>query len=644
MPTNSGSTAPLALAEGFPPADRERWMAEVSRVLARGADLDAEALARRFDRVLRTPTHDGITLDPLYTAGDAPEAGAEGLPGFAPFTRGATPLRPGGTWDVRQVVRVSGDGSAAAGRAVAELERGAVSVELDLRDARTIDAALLDRVLDGVHLDAAPVGLWAGPRAAAAARALGAVCAERGVDPLRVAGALGIDPIGDHAESGGAAGPVADRLDEAAALARAVDGRNPGVRALAVDVARYHAAGGTQVQALGLALATGVAYLRALAGAGMDPAAAAAQIEFRVAAPPEQFPTIAAMRALRTCWSRVGEVAGLAPPDRAARIHAVPAVATLTRHDPWVNLLRGTVACFAAAVGGADVVTVAPYDDLSPDGPGELGRRMARNTQALLADESGVGRVVDPAGGSHFVEALTGRMAEAAWSWFQEIEGAGGVVAALGSGMVAERLAERWEERRRAIAHRRDAITGVSEFPLLEEDVPPAGESAAPGADTPFPALPTRRYAQDFELLRARSERHRGATGARPAVFLATLGRPADHIARATFAANLFAAGGIEALPGGDLGPEDDIAAAFAASGAPMACICSADPVYAERAADAAAALRAAGAARVYLAGAPGAGADADGLRAAGVDEFAHLGIDAVDLLTRALDTAGVAA
>ncbi|MEQ9337653.1 MAG: methylmalonyl-CoA mutase family protein, partial [Miltoncostaeaceae bacterium] len=477
--------------------------------------------------------------------------------------------------------------------------------------------------------------------AAAAARALGAVCAERGVDPLRAAGALGIDPIGDHAQSGGAAGSVADRLEEAAALARVVGSRNPHVRGIAVDVARYHAAGGTQTQALGLALATGVAYLRVLVRAGMSTRDAAAQIEFRVAAPPDQFPTIASLRALRTCWARVGEVVGLPAEARGARIHAVPATATLTRHDPWVNLLRGTVSCFAAAVGGADVVTVAPYDDLAPGGAGELGRRMARNTQALLADESGVGRVVDPAGGSHFVERLTAQMATSAWAWFQELEAAGGAVAAIETGLVAERLDERWEARRAAIAHRRDPITGVSEFPILEEDVPAPSGQAVAETGAPFPPLPVRRHAEQFEALRARAERHRAATGARPSVFLATLGTPADHIARATFAANLFAAGGIEALPGGDLAPGDDVGAAFVASGARLACICSTDALYSERAAAAASALRSAGAARVHLAGAPGA--DADALRDAGVDEFAHSGIDALALLDRALDAAGVA-
>jgi methylmalonyl-CoA mutase len=233
-------------------------------------------------------------------------------------------------------------------------------------------------------------------------------------------------------------------------------------------------------------------------------------------------------------------------------------------------------------------------------------------------------------------------MAHAAWEWFQEIERAGGMVAALEAGLVQGRIAATWRARHDAIARRRDPITGVSEFPDIAEPVPPAPTAATPPAATPFPALAVVRYAEPFETQRARADRHAEVTGERPAVFLASLGSPADHTARTTFAANLFAAAGIRAAEAGDLMPGDDIGAAFSASGARLACICSSDAVYAERAADAARALAAAGAARVYLAGRPAD--DETSLREAGVDEFAYMGCDALDLLTRALDAAGVGA
>jgi methylmalonyl-CoA mutase len=590
--------------------------------------------------VLETPTHDGLTLSPLYTAADAPPPGDEGLPGLAPFTRGALPRHPAGRWDARQVVTVRGDGAAGAGRARHELENGAASVLLDLRHATAIDADLLDAALEGVYLDAAAVGLDAGPRSPEAAAALRAVWARRGVPDAEARGSLGLDPIGEHASAGGAHGPVEDRLAEAAALAAEVAARHAMVRTVMVDAARYHGAGASDAQQLACAVATGIEYLRALTGAGMDIGDALGQVEFRLAAGPQQFPTIAAFRAARRLWARVAEVCGAPPPARAARLHAISARAMATRYDPWVNLLRGTVACLAAGIGGAEVVTVEPYD-VALGADSDLGRRLARNTQSLLIDEANLGRVADPAGGSWFVESLTERLAADAWDRVQSIEAAGGMLAALAAGEVQWAVAATWEARRDAIAHRREAITGVSEFPDIDEAPPPDEPPGAP-EPTPIPALVPHRYAEPFERQRARADRHAATTGERPAVFLAALGPPAAHTARATFAANLFAAAGIRAVGGGEgLGPGDDAGEAFAASGARLACICSSDEVYAERAAAAAAQLSEAGAARLYLAGRPGdRGAE---LAAAGVHEYAYAGCDALALLAGALDAAGVA-
>ncbi len=630
----------MALAAGFPAADRDRWLAEVGRVLSRGrGELSADELRELYDRTLRTPTHDGHVLEPLYTAADAPEPGSEGLPGFAPYVRGAVAMRPEHGWDVRQVVRVEGDGTAATGLAVEELENGAVSVLVDLRRAGMVDMAMLDRALDGVDLEAAPVGLRAGHRGLRASRALMALWVERGVAPARARGSFGLDPVGEHASSGGAHEPVGDALAAAADLAANIAGEYPGVATFLVDGARYHDAGASDAQQLGYALATGVAYLRALADAGLAPAVAARQIEFRLAAGPEQFPTIAAFRAFRRLWARVTECAGAVP--LAPRLHAVSSRAMTSRYDPWVNLLRDTVACFSAGVAGAEVVTIEPYDINSAAGPGALGRRLARNTQSLLIDESGIGRVVDPAGGSWFVERLTDQVAQAAWAVFQETERIEGIVAALDAGVVQGAVEATWLRRRDDIARRRTAITGVSEFPDIGEPAPgePAPVAVAPGVPTIAPLI-ARRYADPFEDQRARADRHTARTGTRPTVFLACLGTPADHTARATFAANLFATVGIAGVEGIDPGDDAGLAAAFAASGADLACICSSDAVYAERAVGAARALAGVGPVRLYVAGRPRA--LLDDLRDAGVHDFVAAGDDVLRLLTAALDAMGV--
>jgi methylmalonyl-CoA mutase len=291
-----------------------------------------------------------------------------------------------------------------------------------------------------------------------------------------------------------------------------------------------------------------------------------------------------------------------------------------TRHDPWGNLLRTTIACFAAGVGGADVVTVQPFD-AALGLPDAFSRRIARNTQSLLVEEGSLARVLDPAGGSWYVESLTEQLAQAAWAEFTEIERAGGLQAALASGQVGDRIAAAWAQRSERIAHRTDAITGVSEFPDLAEQLPrrqPAPEVLPTGG------LPRVRAAAAFEELRDAAE----ATDPRPAVYLATIGPVARHTARATFAANLFQAGGLAT-------PVEDGASGLAAAGTTVACICGTDKDYASSATDLAEELREAGATSVWLAGRPTLGVD-------GVDGYLYAGCDALAVLRTVHEHLGV--
>jgi methylmalonyl-CoA mutase len=281
-------------------------------------------------------------------------------------------------------------------------------------------------------------------------------------------------------------------------------------------------------------------------------------------------------------------------------------------------MLRSTVACFAAGVGGADVVTVQPFD-AALGLPDAFARRIARNTQALLVEEGHLARVLDPAGGSWYVESLTESLAQAAWAWFTEIERAGGLAAGLSSGLVGERIAAAWDERSQRLVTRAEPITGVTEFANPTEVLPtrrPAPEAvpAAPGG------LPRVRAAARFERLRDLVE----SVDPRPAVHLATIGPVARHTARATFAANLFQAGGLLAAPG-------DGTDGFAEAGTTVACICGTDRDYADRAASLAAELRSAGATQVWLAGPPSLAVD-------GVDGYVYAGCDALAVLLRVLE------
>lgn len=604
----------LVLAGEFATPTAEQWEAEVGKVLLKGdAQPTVEEIERAIAKRLTTRTYDGVTIRPLYDEGPDPA----GLPGTAPFTRGG---RSTGQWDVRQRVDVRADGEGAAALVLAELERGSTSVFLGLRDASTIDADLLTRVLAGVHLDIAPVVLDCEERWPQAAEALLAMYEKAGVAPSAV---LGADPIGVYASTGGA---IAPDLPALAALAGRLVGSES--RAVVVESTRYLDAGSADAEEIGCSLATGVAYLRALTDAGLSVADAAAQIEFRIGINADQFTTIAKLRAARKAWTRITEVAG-AP--AAQRQHAVTARVMLTRYDPWVNLLRGTTACFAAATGGADAITVSAFDSLREPDSTSIGRRLARNTQALLAHESNLTKVADPGGGSWYIESLTEDLAAAAWTWFQEIEAAGGIVQALEAGVVQSRIAATWATRADRLATRRDPLTGLSEFPDIDENLPALEEPLPTRAMTPFAPIVPVRYASGFEALRDQARTLPAAT-----VFLANIGPVSVFTARSTFAKNLFEAGGIRAITNEGFADAQEAAAAFAASGARIACVCSSDAVYAEQAEPVAKALKAAGAERIYLAGQPGDHRDA--YVAAGIDEFVFTGGNAQAVLGAALD------
>ncbi|MDX3191905.1 methylmalonyl-CoA mutase family protein [Streptomyces sp. MN03-5084-2B] len=565
----------LDLAAEFPQATREQWQELVAGVLRKSGKLP-EDFAGAPESKLVTRTYDGIEIQPLYTAEDVP--GDTGFPGLPPYVRGSRPEGQVSTgWDVR--ARFTGDDPREVNKAIlADLEGGVTSIWLSVPPSALADA------LNEVYLDLAPVVLDPGADYEAAASELLALFEEREIPASEATAVLGADPIGLAARSGS---EVA--LEPAAALAARVAGKYPKVRTIVADGLPFHEAGGSDAQELGALVAAGVAYLRALTDAGLDVEAAAGQLEFRLAATADQFSTIAKLRAARRLWARVAEVCGFTSPMRQ---HAVTSPAMLTRRDPWVNMLRTTVACFGAGVGGADAVTVLPFD-AAIGRPDAFSARIARNTHAVLLEESKLAGVADPAGGSWYVEKLTDDLAHAAWAEFTAIEGAGGLVAELTSGALGERLAATWEKRSRRIATRRDPLTGVSEFPNLAEK-PVVREPVASAVEG---GLPRHRYAEGFEALRDASDAYLASQGSRPKIFLATLGPVAAHTARAGFAANLFQAGGIEAV---NPGATDDLPGAFRASGAKIACLCGTDSAYEEQAADVAASL---GAEYVLLAG-----------------------------------------
>ena len=608
---------------------RAQWRTAVAEVLVRGGR-PREDLPDDPERLLDSPTYEGFDIRALYTALDArPEAP---LPGDWPFVRGADPRRDVlAGWKVAEEFPAPGfSGSAVEGNAalLAALAEGVSALVLRVGDDGAAPAEL-DRWFEGVYLDLAPVLLDAGGCFGSAAETMTSLVA--GADDERRAAVsidLGADPLTAHLS-----GRPAPGLEELAAVTARIAGK-PGIRSITVDGPAFHNRGAGAAWELAGTVAAATDYLRVLTAAGIGVADALGQISFRLVADDDQFMTIAKFRAARRLWARVAQALGR-PDQGGARLHAVTSRAMMTQRDPWVNMLRTTVAAFGAGVGGADTVQVLPFDDAIPGGfpdtRADFARRIARNTQLLLLEESHIGRVLDPAGGSWYVEDLTETLAEQAWSYFQEIESHGGFARALD--LVTHRIAATADRRDDDIAHRRTAVTGVSEFANLAET--PLPECGLPESG-PNPAV--RRYASAFEALRNRSDDYLRRTGQRPQVLLLPLGPLAENNARATFATNLLASGGIAAVNPGTVEP-GGIADEVRRCGARIAVICGTDARYRTEAGGVVSAARAAGVEEIHLAGpqAAVAGLSED----ARPDGYLTAKIDAVQTLSALLKRLG---
>lgn len=654
---------------------------------------------------LSVRTHEGLTINPLFTNADAtPDPG---LPGSSPHVRGRTALGAGPTgWTACQAVSHP-DPKVAAPLAAEDASRGVNATWLifdaSVRVAdekigepkgngiRITSSADFDPFFEHLDLTTHALHLSAGGNTPAVAAALLSAVKHHRLNPHELSGSLGFDPLGALAADGALTAGLDGSFTALAELIAWTRLRAPSLKTLTVDTVAYHMAGATAVQELAYALATAVTYLRALSVHDVDPGTVARQLVFRHAVGRDLFMEAAKFRACRRLWSRAAEACGISEEDRAATTHAVASPRELTTRDPWVNALRTTSGSFAAVVGGADLITVLPFDHAFSQSD-ELGRRIAANSQTILSEESNLARVVDPGGGSWYIETLTDRLARAAWARFQAIEASGGMAAALFDGSIAAELEGISRKRRSAIATGRDPLTGVSSYPNLAEEPitreepsqperqepssateeilrlftaasAPMGDgavvdaalvAAAAGAEigqlaaalrgtrsavTTHP-LPAMRSSVPFENLRDASDVHLATRGARPRVFLANMGPVPEHKPRATFAKNFFESGGIETIANDGFDTIEAATEAFVAAGTQMAVICSSDTRYSEVVPDLATALEAADARTILLAGKPGK--DEEAWRAAGVTGFIHMGCDQHQMLVDLLQEEGV--
>jgi methylmalonyl-CoA mutase len=617
------STDDLAFAADFAPASYDDWRKLVDGVL-KGAP---------FEKLVGK-TYDGLTIEPIYRrARDV--APIAGRPSAAP-------------WQIIQRVDHP-DPAAANAQAIHDLENGASGLEIEFaggpgtRGFGIADAApeTVRRVFEGIFVDAGiSISLHPVVGRGNAGETFAALVEERRVDPAKVDLRFNYQALSTMAVRGRAPAAWSEMAKPFAGVVGGLMKRGFRGPFVLADGRAVHDAGGSEVQELAFALSLAVAYLRMLEGGGVNLDAARAAISFRLAADADQFLTMAKFRALRLLWARIETACGLAP--KPAFVAAETAWRMLTQRDPYVNMLRATMATFAAGLAGADAITVLPHT-LALGLPDAFARRVARNTQLVLLEESNLAKVSDPAAGSGGIESLTQALCEAAWALFQDIEKAGGVFAALEQNLIQRKVAATRAAREANIARRKEELTGATAFPNLNEaqvavlkvaDTKPIELAPSDEAKIKFDTLSPMRFAAPFERLRDRSDEILKARGARPKVFLANLGTAADFTARATFARSFFETGGIETIGSEGLVDPAALSVAFKASGAALACICSSDKIYAERAEEAAKALHAAGARHIYLAGR--AGEQEQALRAAGVNEFIFAGGDALAALQQA--------
>jgi methylmalonyl-CoA mutase len=631
----------LPLAAEFPAASYEQW-----RKLAQAA-LEADS----YKHPLRSHTADGLTIEPLYPR--------------APHSSPVSGQAPGARWQGLQRIDHPDPASARA-QAIEDLSGGAnglVLVGSGSIGARGfgLPAVLetIQTVLELIDFDSAvAIEFDLGPKANLLARRFAEYIAGRGATPERVNVRFGVDPFasavlaGDlHniADAGFKPAPAnmprdAQQLFNDSVVQLAQGLRQAGFHRwfFCADGRIVHDAGGTEAQEVAYVLASGVAMLRALEEGEIELEDARRMICFRLTADTDQFVTIAKFRALRRLWQRVEASAGLVP--EPIFITAETAWRTMTRYDPTVNMVRATIAAFAAGVGGADAISVLPFT-AAHGLPDAFARRVARNTQLVLLDEANLARVSDPTAGAGWSEDLALKLCHAAWILLQEIEASGGAAAALQNGLIQSKVAAARAARERAVATRRCTLVGINAFPNLGETPVAVIEAKPEEFPATAPVIPIDRLvpirlAEPFERLREASDLL-AASDRRPKIFLATVGEPADYASQIDFAKNFFAASGIEAATSDSTHPSsEELIAAFRASEAKIACLCVGTAMDERIAQKAAKALSEAGVLRLYAVTAPEAAEPA--LRAAGIDTFISGECDMLEILRDAHQMLGL--
>ncbi len=605
----------------FPPVTKEAWKEQVEKDL-KGRSVDT----------LQWKPYEGFSVEPFYTEHDLKKLAylTDSAPGQFPYTRGTA--ADSNDWNINEYIS-EGDISAANKAALESLRMGAQSITFVSRieDSTTSGVSVENKadmaaLLRDIQIDKVPVHFKFGSGAMTILDLFTSEALNRNIDLNKLRGSIDTDPIGDLLLSG-SHNPCA--FEELKSVISYVSENMPAFKGLSVHGEIFGDSGASAVQELAFSLASGVEYMDRLTSMDLTAEQIAGHMNFSFSIGSDYFMEIAKLRAARLLWATVLQQYGCN--EKKMSIETVSSGWNQTIYDPYTNMLRGTVAAMAATIGGSNAVHVSPLDS-AYDAPGEFTRRMARNTQLILKNESYIDRVIDPSAGSYYIENLTNSLAEAAWELFLEVEKTGGIVEALKSGFIQDKIEETRKSKDSDLETGRATLLGVNRYPNLNEQASKVQLTDTVRDNPEFEIRPLKPYrgAEAFEKLRMATENYNGNAS----VFLLPLGNPAMRTARTGFSANFFSCGGFSVIDNGAFDSTEEGIDAAIKSGSKIVVICSSDKEYPEIAPGICEKLEAADPdIHIIVAGNPKE--HIDELDKAGVDDFIHIRSNMLEILKK---------
>ncbi len=562
------------ISKDFAPPKWEDWKQLVVDSL-KGAD---------YDKAMKTRTYDGITLEPIYRKEDILDLPfGQSEPGSSPYLRGNDPQkRIDEGWKVAQA-QVEADLKKLNLILKDELMRGLSMVNLKLKHDDDVDGIKIKSVkdlqtaLDGIDLVAAPLFIQMDIADDDIFPLLDEYITAQGGSLRDLEGCIGFDPSSELARKGYLNLPLEEAWKKVADAVIQRANRAPKLRSFILDGTVYEAAGASSSQELGFVLSTAIGYIQGMMASGMDIDTVAPLFAVKLALGSNIFMEIAKIRAFRLLWAEMVKAFGGNENSQKVWIHGKTGRFNKTTYDLYVNMLRTTTESFSAVIAGVDSLEVEPFDALvKEDNP--FARRIARNQQLILKEEAHLSKIVDPAGGSYYIENITAQFAEIAWSLMQELETSGGMIKSLRAGKIHELIADVAEARIQAVHKRRDVVVGVNMYANLTDEAltlrtaQPDDSNASVRLEKG--ALPRQSAVAKVEALRTQ------IAAKAPKIFFLNMGPVAEYKPRADFASGFFQMGGFDIVADQTFTTVEEAAQAARESDAEAFCIVSTDANY----------------------------------------------------------------